>query len=442
MTDLLIKNGLIATMDADRRVIVGGSIAIENGHITAVGRNIKLKDKPEETIDAKGKVVIPGLICSHTHLHCAFLHGFPAGISPSDFSQVLRQIRWPFEGAMTREDAYVSALAGSLKFIKSGVTFIANTYPGPSAVSGSLDRISSAIESAGIRGIIGFDITERSTSAEAERGVRENEHFLRKIKRERARKTHGMFSVHASPAVSDELLYHIRELASRYGVQITIQASESLAELYSGYEKFGKRVIERLNDIRMLGPDVVLAHCVHVNRSELAIVKKTGTKVAHVPVSDMLNAVGVAPVVEMMGVGIPLGLGDDGYFLDAFQNIRLARLLHKLVNRDPSAMSPGEVLGMATTGGAELYGLRDKMGSLEPGKLADVVILNPSSMPTPIVRENALEQLVNFDRDAVGTVVVGGTIVMRQGEVLTLDEGKVTEMARGSAWELWQRLRG
>lgn len=441
MTDLLIKNGLVVTMDGGRRILVG-SIAVENGRITAVEPDIKLKDKPEETIDAKGKIVLPGLICSHTHLHGIFLHGFPLEFPPSDFSQILRQVKWPFEEKMTRDDAYVSALTGSLKFIKSGVTFIADTYPCQARLSGTLERISSAVESAGIRGMLSLDVTGRSTSADAAKGVRENERFLRKTKRKRVRKILGMFSVHASPSVSDELLHHVRELASRYGVPLSVQASQSLADLYSSYEKFGKRVIERLNDIHLLGSNVVLAHCVHVNRNELTLVKKTGAKVAHVPISDMLNAVGVAPVLEMTAAGIPVGLGDDGYFFDAFQNVRLAHLLHKFSSRDPGAMSPGEVLGMTTTGGAELYGLGGKLGSLERGKIADIVILNPSSMPTPVFRENVLEQLVNFGRDAVETVVVGGDILMRKGKVLTLDEEKTMEMAQKCASGLWERLRG
>jgi len=442
LVDCLIKNGLIVTMDKDRRIIPEGSLAIENGRVVEIGRSIKLKEKPEETIDAKGKIIMPGLICSHTHLYGMLLRGAPLKIEPpTDFSQILQRVWWPMDEAMTREDAYASALISCLEFIRTGTTFFADTFSGPNAMTGVLDRIAAAVEQAGIRGFTAFEATERRTHAEGARGVRENERFIKKVKKARSTKVRGMFSIHASFTVSDELLSYVRELASRYKVPVTIHTSEGPADVYHNYEQFGKRTVERLRDVGLLASDVVLAHCVDVNDDELAMIKKANAKVAHNPMSNMLNAVGVAPVVKMLAMGISVGLGNDGYIFDEFENIRAAFLLQKVALRDPRVISPVEVLEMATIRGAELYGVENELGSLEPGKLADIIIVNPSTAPTPVRPESVLGHLVNTvsGRD-VETVMVGGRAVMRDRRILTLDEHEVVKIARKSAEKLWQKL--
>jgi putative selenium metabolism protein SsnA len=443
MVDLLIKNGLIVTMDKDRRIIADGSIAVEDGRIVSVKRGkAKTRSKPEEVIDARGKIVMPGLVCSHTHLYGMLLRGAPLKIEPpTDFSQILQRVWWPMDEAMTKEDAYASALISCLEFIKTGTTMFADTFSGPNAVTGVLDRIAAAVGQSGMRGIIAFEATERHTHAEGAKGTKENERFIRKVKKERMHRVRGMFSIHASFTVSDELIHYVRELASRYKVPITIHTSEGLVDVYHSLERFGKRTIERLNDEGLLAQDVVLAHCVQVNDDELAILKKTGAKVAHNPMSNMLNAAGVAPVVKMLLMGIPVGLGNDGYIFDGFENLRAAFLLHKVALRDPRVISPIQALEMATIRGAELYGLGNELGSIESGKLADIIIIDPAIAPTPVRSESVVGHIVNtIDGDDVETVVVGGKIVMRERKMQTLDEADAVKAARKSAEKLWQKL--
>jgi len=443
MVDLLIKNGLIVTMDKDRRIIADGSIAVEDGRIVSVKRGkAKPRSKPEEVIDARGKIVMPGLVCSHTHLYGMLLRGAPLKIEPpTDFSQILQRVWWPMDEAMTKEDAYASALISCLEFIKTGTTMFADTFSGPNAVTGVLDRIAAAVGQSGMRGIIAFEATERHTHAEGAKGTKENERFIRKVKKERMHRVRGMFSIHASFTVSDELIHYVRELASRYKVPITIHTSEGLVDVYHSLERFGKRTIERLNDEGLLAQDVVLAHCVQVNDDELAILKKTGAKVAHNPMSNMLNAAGVAPVVKMLLMGIPVGLGNDGYIFDGFENLRATFLLHKVALRDPRVISPIQALEMATIRGAELYGLGNELGSIESGKLADIIIIDPAIAPTPVRSESVVGHIVNtIDGDDVETVVVGGKIVMRERKMQTLDEADAVRVARKSAEKLWQKL--
>lgn len=442
MVDLLIKNGLVVTMDKDRRIIADGSVAVDEGRIVSVKRGRVREGKPEEVIDARGKIVMPGLVCSHTHLYGMLLRGAPLEIEPpTDFAQILQRVWWPMDEAMTKEDAYASALISCLEFIKTGTTLFADTFSGPNVISGVLDRIASAVEQSGMRAILAFEATERRTHAEGAKGTKENERFILKVKKERMRRVQGMFSIHASFTVSDELLHYVRELASRYKVPVTIHTSEGLADLYHNYERYGKRTIERLNDAGLLARDVVLAHCVHVNDDELALVKKTDAKVAHNPMSNMLNGVGVAPVVKMLSMGIPVGLGNDGYIFDGFENLRAAFLLHKITLRDPRAISPMEALEMATIRGAELYGLQNELGSIETGKLADIIIVNPALAPTPLRPESVVGHIVNtVDGDDVETVIVGGNILMRNRVMQTMDEAEAVKVARKSAEKLWQKL--
>ncbi len=441
MVDLLVKNGLIVTIDENHRIYKKGSIAIEDGKIKAVGR-VKEKEKSDEVIDAHGKIVMPGLICSHTHMYGMLLRGAPLKIEPpTDFRQILERVWWPMDEAMTKRDAYASALISCLEFIKTGTTFFADTYSGPRSIAGVLNRIDSAVEESGLRGLISFEATERHTHAQGAEGMKENVRFIKKVKKKRRSRVGGMVSIHASFTVSDELLQYGRKVASQYKVPITIHTSEGLVDPYHNLERYGKRTVERLYDVGLLGPDVVLAHCVHVNDDELSIIKKTGAKVAHNPMSNMLNAVGVAPIIKMQMMDIPVGLGNDGYIFDGFENIRAAFLLHKLALRDPRVMPPMEALDMATIRGAELYGLEDKLGSIEPGKLADIIIINPSLAPTPLRSESVVGHIVNtVDGDDVETVIINGHIVMHDRKVLTLDEEDVVETSRKSAEKIWQKL--
>lgn len=441
MVDLLIKNGLVVTMDKGGKIIPNCSVSVDDGRIIKVKKNGR--GKADEIIDAKGKIVMPGLICAHTHLYGMLLRGAPLKIDPpTDFAQILQRVWWPMDETMNKEDAYASALISCLEYIKTGTTLFADTFSGPNTITGVLDKISMAVEQSGMRGILAFESTERNTRAEGAKGMNENERFIKKLKKNRKSRVGGMISIHASFTVSDELLQYARDVASRNKVPLTIHTSEGLADLYHNYEKFGKRTVERLKDSGMLGPDVVLAHCVHVNDDELELIQKSGAKVAHNPMSNMLNAVGVAPVAKMLKMGIGVGLGNDGYIFDGFENIRAAYLLHKVASRDPRVISPEEVLRMATIKGAELYGLENELGSVENGKLADIIIINPGIAPTPVRPDSVIGHLVNtVDGDDVETTIVGGRVLMKERNVLSMNEDHAVNISRKAAGNLWQRMK-
>jgi cytosine/adenosine deaminase-related metal-dependent hydrolase len=251
-----------------------------------------------------------------------------------------------------------------------------------------------------------------------------------------------LFSLHASFTVSDELIREVKRVAEKFHSPITIHASEGLVDLNHNLERYGKRTIERLHDLGLLGPNVVLAHCVHVSEEEIDLISQTNTGVAHNPMSNMLNAVGVSPVTRMLQRGINIGLGNDGYIFDMFENMRAAFLLHRVHTRNPNALDPYTVLEMATINGARLYGIDTEVGSIEIGKKADVIVVRPSILPTPLNAESAIGHIINTaSADDVEQVFFGGEPLVRNKHLESVDEEKAEQISQDVAGKLWERLK-
>src|SRR5512136_1222493 len=224
MTSILVKGGTIVTMDPRHRILSDQSIIIDDGKFKAIGKTdeITRHSKIDEIVDASGSIVMPGLICSHTHLYGILLRGAKLNVHPpSDFTQILQRIWWPVDESLTFDDAYASALVACLEFLKTGTTTFADTYSGPNSIEGVLDRIAKAVDEVGIRGLVSFEATERHSKEEGEKGVRENARFALRMKQELRSKAMPLFSLHASFTVTDELIRSVRELATKFAVPIT-----------------------------------------------------------------------------------------------------------------------------------------------------------------------------------------------------------------------------
>jgi len=442
LVGLVVKNGILVTMDGNRRILEDHAVAIEAGKVIEVDRTATLEKKygRAEVIDGSGCIIMPGIVCSHSHLYGMLLRGASLNIEPpSDFTQILQRVWWPMDEAMNFEDAYASALIACLEFAKSGVTTFADTYSGPNSISGVLDHIARAVEEIGIRGFIAFEATERHSAEEGARGVEENVRFAETVKP--GSKARPLFSIHASFTVSDPLIRRVKQLAQKHHAPITIHASEGLVDLHHNMENYGKRTVERLHDVGLLGPDVVLAHCVNLDEHEINLIAQTKTGIAHNPMSNMLNAVGVAPILKMLSRNVTVGLGNDGYIFDMFENMRTAYLLHRVNSRNPNAIDPYTILEMATRNGAALYGVQSQIGSIEPGKRADLILIRPSILPTPLTTSSVVGHLINtVDGDDVETVIVDGKTIVKEKKLLTFDENKSQHIAQTAAAKLWDRL--
>ncbi|MFX0211558.1 MAG: amidohydrolase family protein [Candidatus Hodarchaeota archaeon] len=441
MGSLLLKNGLVVTMNANNEVISSCDIFIENGTITKIGN--ELPDNADEVIDCSNQVVFPGFICAHTHLYSALLRGAPLNIDPpSDFTQNLQRIWWPLDEALNLQDAYTSALYAVYELALNGVTAYLDTYSGPNSIEGSLDRICKATRDVGTRGVICFEATERRSYEEGIRGLEENRRF---IDHNDPSKTlvHGIYCLHASFTVTDELIHKTNEYAEKTNSFKTIHTSEGLADLHHNLEKYGKRTIERLYDEGFLGSRTALAHAVHIDQHEIELIAQTNTNIAHNPKSNELNAVGIAQIPEMLGKGINIGIGNDGFIYDAIENMRTAFLMHKLNHQNPSQLpTPLQVVQMITTNAARAIGLNDKIGSIETGKAADFTIMDASALPTPIHEENVYGHLVygSFSRRDIKKVIVNGETIVKNGIHKSLEATRVSQQSMDSAVALWDRL--
>ena len=436
---LLVKGGVAVTMDQERRVIDNAGVAVVDGKIVAVGphEDVSRGFGADEVVDARGCIVMPGLICSHTHLYGVALRGSALNIEPpSDFLQILQRVWWPVDEKLTNDDAYATTLAAGVESLMNGTTCYADTYSAPNAIEGSLDQIAKASNEVGLRGLISFEATERRSADEGRRGLKENLRFIQR--RDKGRAT-GMISLHASFTVSDDLISRGVEASRLRRVPITIHVSEGPNDGYHNMERYGKRSVERLQERGLLSPRAVLAHCVHLDEREIEVIAKSSASVAHNPMSNMLNAVGVAPLMEMLDRGVNVGLGNDGYVFDMFENMRAAFLLQRVARRNPNRPSPQEVVEMCTVNAARAYGL-SSLGSIEAGKKADIIVMRPSFTATPY-SGSIYGYIVNSLRGAdVRDAMVDGQVVMKNRKVLTLDVRKAEAKVLKAMYRLWQRL--
>ena len=437
----LLKNGLVVTMNANNEVISQGNVLVEDGKILKVGKDVP--NKIDTVIDCSNQVVFPGFICAHTHLYSALLRGAPLLIDPpTDFTQNLQRIWWTMDEALTLEDAFTSTLYAVNELVLNGVTAYLDTYSGPNSIEGSLDRISKATQDVGIRGAICFEATERRSFEEGVRGLEENRRFISRNDPEKTL-VYGVYCLHASFTVSDELIHKTVECATETNSFKTIHTAEGLGDLHHNLEKYGKRTVERLYDEGFLGPRTALAHAVHIDEHEIDLIAETRTNIAHNPKSNELNAVGVADIPEMLKKGINIGVGNDGFIYDAIENMRTAYLMHKLNHRNPSQLpTPLQVVQMITINAAQAIGLKDQIGSIEKGKAADFTILDASAIPTPIHEGNVYGHLVygTFSRRDVKRVIVNGKTIVKNGVHTSLDATMVSQQSMDSAVSLWERL--
>ncbi len=443
--DILVNQALIVTMNKDRRIIPRGYIAIRDGVIVDVGTGDgKVKYSSEEVIEDKHLIVTPGFICAHTHLYGILLRAskwFNVIEPPTDFQQNLQRIWWVVDEAMGYEDAYVSALMASIEFARTGTTLFKDTFSGPNAIENVLDFIERGINEVGIRAFISFEATERRSQDEGIRGIKENERFIIKNNSDPNKLVKGIFALHASFTVTDELMRVTKELAERYGTPYTMHVEEGLIDVYHNIERYGKRPFERFRDVGFLSSRFIAVHTVQIIDDEIELIKRYGVKVAHNPMSNMLNAVGVPPIVKMIRAGIPVGLGNDGYIFDVFENMRAAYLLHKVHLRDPRILTPLEVIEMSTIKAAEVLGVSAILGSIEIGKQADITIIKPEYVPTPVNEETVLGHLVNtFSGRDVWCVLVKGKFVTKDRKVVNVDVSKAIELAHKTVAKLWDRM--
>ena len=446
---MLITNSTLITFGEKNQVIFDGAILITGEHIADLGSTAELTAKypTEEILDAQGKLAMPGLICAHTHFYGAFARGMAIpGEAPRNFPQILEKLWWRLDKALLWQDIRYSALVCLVDAIRHGTTTLIDHHASPNAIEGSLDVIAQAVEEAGVRACLCYEVTDRDGEEKAKEGIGENERFIKKIKGKlggtQGNLVGATFGLHASLTLSDETLERAVEVARELDVGFHIHVAEDMADQRDSLKKSGLRVVERLEKLGILGEKTMAVHCVHVDAHEKEILHETGTRVVHNPRSNMNNAVGVADVPGMLKMGIDVGLGNDGFGGNMFTEMHAAYLVHKLNKSDPRVMGADQVMRMAFQNNAQIASLffPDPLGQLSVGALADVVLVDYQPT-TPLTAGNFPWHIIfGVDGTGVDTTIVGGRMLMRNRELLTLDEEEICAKSRELAARMWRRF--
>ncbi len=455
MPDTLIGNATIATLGQRSELIEDGALLARDGLIAAIGKTAELRAQhPDATyMDARGGLVLPGFLCAHTHFYGAFARGMAIpGEPPKNFLEILERLWWRLDKLLTLEDTRASADIFMADAIRHGVTCVIDHHASPNAVEGSLDVIAEAVEQAGIRACLAYEVSDRDGTAITEAGIRENERFIRSLhERPSARRgmLAGSFGLHASFTLSPKSLEHCAALGIALGVGFHIHVAEDTCDQDDSQTKYGMRTVERLERSDILGPLSIAAHCVHVNSGEIARLAHTRTHVVHNARSNMNNAVGAAPVQQMREAGVNVGLGNDGFSMNMLQEMQVAYLLPKLAGRDPRLMSGDVVMDTAFARSARIAEAVFRpfadtpehfLGELRPGAAADLAILDYQA-PTPLTADNLPWHLLfGADGAHVRDTMAAGRWLMRDRRLLTVDEGRIMARGRELAAKLWARM--
>ena len=445
---MLITNGTLITWEEPNEILEGQALVVRDGMIQEIAPQAALLEKypSEERLDAGGQYVMPGNICAHTHFYGAFARGMsiPAS-SPSAFPEILQKLWWPLDRSLREEDVRYSALVMLVDAIRHGTTTLFDHHASPNAIDGSLDIIAEAVDEAGLRAVLCYEVTDRDGEPKARAGIAENVRFIRRTGAESVAggRVAATFGLHASLTLSDKTLDLCREAAPD-GVGFHIHAAEHDSDQYDSLAKSGHRVIDRLHRHGILGPRSILVHAVCVDAREINLLAESGSWVTHQPRSNMNNGVGVADVESMMRCGVPVCLGTDGFSSTMWEEWKTTYLLQKAWRRDPRCMPASEIAGMAIYNNAWLAGQffsQGRLGVLAPGAHADIIFVDYHPF-TPLTTENLPWHIVfGFHESMVTTTIVAGKVLMHDRRLLTLDEKAIAARARQLSAGVWERYR-
>ena len=450
---MLITRARIATLGDGPRLIEDGALLVADGRIVALGATTELTTRypAVERWDAEGQLVLPAAICAHTHFYGAFARGMAVPGEPAaNFPQILERLWWRLDQALTLEDVRYSTLVCLADAIRHGTTTLIDHHASPNSIEGSLDVIADAVQEAGLRACLCYEVTDRGGPERARAGIAENLRFAQSqisnletpITNLQSRLA-ASFGLHASLTLSDETLADCIAAAGDLDLGFHVHAAEDVADQEDALRKSGKRVIHRLHDAGVLGARTIAVHCVHVDQGEIERLAETGTWVTHQPRSNMNNGVGVAPVEQMLRAGINMGLGNDGFSNQMFAEMKAAYLVHKLWQRDPRAMPGDLVLRLAYANNARLarvFWPDLRLGELIEGASADLVFLDYHPT-TPLTAANLPWHLLfGVEASMVTATVSAGRVLMRNRRLLTLHEEAITRKSRELAARMWERL--
>ncbi len=436
----IIDHIRLFTNTANQEITTSLAVAIENGAIAAIAPAEELRRQFPDArkMDGQGKLLMPGWINTHMHLYSTFARGWALKTNPFGFQEILQQLWWQLDKALDEESVYLSALIPAITSVKNGVTSIIDHHASPNAIDGSLDRIQEALKMLGLRAVLCYEVSDRDGREQAKAGLRENERFIIKQKKESSM-YEGMIGLHAAFTLSDEMLEAAADLGQRTNKGFHIHLSEGLAD--DSRPEYGLSTTERLQQHGILGPRTLAAHAIHISQTDRTILKESETMVAHNPQSNMNNAVGRADIFALLEQDILVGLGTDGMSASLYGDMRAANLIHKHDLQD-NRVGWNEVQKMVLKNNAQIYqrvsGLQ--AGHIAPGLPADLILIDYFP-PTPMTNANIWGHVLFGIADApVDTVFIGGERVLFQKQLINIDEAEAAAKARELTKKVWAKM--
>lgn len=438
---MLIHNATVITFDDQNQILENGAVHMTDDTIDAVGdsRTLLTQYADDQQWDAHGMVLMPGQICAHTHFYGAFARGmYIPGAPAKDFPEILERLWWRLDKALDLAGVQSSAEVCLVDAIRNGTTTLIDHHASQRAIDGSLDAIADAVTASGLRAALCYEVTDRDGLDAAKAGIRENSRFIQKVNADTHQKRlAATFGLHASMTLSDDTLTACAAEAKQFHVHV----AEHPADEYDSVARSGKRTVERLHSFGITGAESIMAHCIHIDGWEMALLKETGTFVTHQPRSNMNNAVGAADITTMLRGNMPLCLGNDGFSNDMFTEMKVADLLQKVSHSDPRYLGADKVIQMAVYNNRRLASLffQKPVGIITPGAYADLILLDYYPT-TPLSSANLpWHILFGVSGGHVHSTIAHGQVLMRNRELLTMDEAAVTARSRAVAKQTWER---
>jgi putative selenium metabolism protein SsnA len=430
MTSILLRNGIAATLSPP--ALERADMRIAGGVITELGSRLT-PEEGEIVENLDGRILMPGLVCAHTHLYSSLARAMPGpDQAPGNFLEILQNIWWRLDRALDAETISFSALAGALEAARCGVTTVIDHHASPNAIGGSLQLVQTGLAAIGLRGILCYETSDRDGLERRDQGLAENEQFLDTHRS--GEMYRGLAGAHASFTLSDESLRKLGDMAERFDTGVHVHLAEAETDPRMTEEKFGRKILDRFGEHGILRPKSLLAHCIHLTSDDFAMLRTSGSWLIHNPRSNMNNRVGHAPLGEF---GARKALGTDGFPPDMFEELRAAYFR----SQEAQSCSVQEFVGMLENGQqliSELFGRR--FGVVRKDAPADLVVIDYLP-PTPLTPENLPSHLLFGLRSSmVESVMVNGRWVLHHRQFADIDEQELLRGAREAARKLWSAM--
>ena len=442
MNRILITNGTIITFGAPCRVLEGQAILIEDGRIKRIAPQAEIPGPFDQILDARGQVVMPGLVNAHMHFYSTLVRGLGKAAPSRNFQEVLDHLWWRLDRKLTLADVEMSAQIILLEAIRKGTTTLVDHHASPFAIPGSLDAIASAVQNSGLRACLCYEVSDRDGEAIAQQGLEENVRFSQRCAAEQNPQLRALFGLHAAFTLSDRTLDRAADLGRGLGSGFHVHVAEAASDVALNLDRHGLTPVARLLAHGVLGPGSIAAHAVHARAADLDLLAGSGTFVAHNPQSNLNNAVGIADVLGLAERGVRVGLGTDAMTVNMLEELRVALWAQHQRQENPTCafMAVADTLFVHNPGlASQLWGC--PLGTLQEGSAADLILLDYQA-PTPLRDDTVLGHLLfGLSQATVDTTLCAGRILMAGRRLcIDVDVERLAARSRELATALWDRF--